>query len=1393
MKKSLAKPAPHANKAAEPAVNKKIRLALDWLSTQPENSLALVDELLAKDVGNPLLWVIATKANQRLGQFFQADECVDKALKIAPDYIEAIYAKADLLYRSDRLAEAERYLTDAVTRIGKSESRPLRSLFATVLQKQKKYEHAQALYQELTDEAPDNWLYWNNLGMLGQDRSQFAAMDAAYVKSCAVTKDNPTPYFNRIVGAHYDPERSAEDILQMCRDWQQKFAPKSVVRAVAKNKSADKRLRIGLISDGLRSHPVGQMITLGLSNIPESQIEFYAYSTNYKEDHLTHRIKRMCAKWQVIEHISPVELDKIIRADQIDILFDLSGYNANSRMQTMQLAPAPVQIKWVGGLISSTGLETMDYLLSDGIETPEGSDALYTEKLIRMPDDYICYDPPFYLPSVNENPVKSNGYITFGCFNNASKINDPLLAQWAALLHRVPDSRLFLKSFNFDNVSLSEHVLSTLESHGITRDRVRIEGASLHQALLASYHDVDIALDPWPYSGGLTTCEAMAMGVPVVTLPGPTFAGRHSASHLVNAGLQELVASDWENYLDITVGLTHDLESLAIIRSNLRDILLASPVCDAQRFAKHFSEAMRAVWQRYCEGKQPEALTLSNDVTPYFEDDKIPVVLQMPKNISISENKIESNDFSFQLAGRIIVMDFGGSFTTNDKFAALTELESFFFIIMDTLGVVEEKHLPLRKKSLQHIKLHALGNGEPTPVYMCLDTTLSSTLKPLTSSNVTGSEVLVELKSQSSKLDNIHGLDKLDLLILDNKFDLTPTFEYGARILEQCLAVEVKVTFVNSHHGQMSFESISAALSSFGFVFHCFNQIEYKESGGHDIHPFITSTKMVSAKALFIPCREKLRAFNTVKNEKLAFIMHAIYGMHDVAFELLQANSHDRAQAYSNDIATSYKNAKSKAFTQKKHSLPNKLIVSLTSWHKRFDTLHLTLECLLNQTIKADKIILWIAETERHLIPESVISLGVSGIDIRYCEDIKSYKKIVPTLIEEPGSFIVTADDDLAYGPDWLEKIISSWNGDYKTVVANRAHKIRLDKSNNPIEYKDWQWNYLESSDISNLIFPTTGYGVLYPPNCFHSDVLNSKLFEELSPNADDIWLFWMCRLNGVKFKVVGEKETLREWKGTSDAGLWQTNLLKGDNDRYIKSMIAHYGFEAEKTDNSCLKEASIIDRNLPRQDLLAFHKSSQYWDDRYRLKGNSGAGSYGRLAEFKARVINDFVKHNDIQSVIEFGCGDGNQLSLANYPHYVGFDVSEHALQLCKKRFKDDSTKEFYSVNQWRGQQAELTMSLDVIYHLIEDDVFDKYMRTLFSAASRFVIIYASNDERLNISISRNSQHVYHRKFTDWVVKNMGEAYVFDGFIPNKYPFDIKDQANTLFADFYIFRCNNR
>lgn len=903
MKKSFAKPALINPIKPNDRVTDKARLAIDLLSTKPSESLALVTELLEQDTSNSILWVIATRANQQLGQFFEAEECVNKALAITPYSTEVVYAKSNLLFRSERYEEAEIYLQDAISKLDAKLTHVLWALLGTVLQKQKKYEQAEIVYKRLTEECPDDWLHWNNLGMVCQELSRFEEMEKAYKKSSKVTEDNPTPYFNHIVGSHYHPDRTAEQILALCKNWQRKFKPEKVTRADAKIKTANKRLRIGMISDGLRLHPVGNMITLGLGRVSESQMEFYAYSTNYKEDHITHRIKRICSKWQVIENISPDELNKIIRDDEIDILFDLSGYNANSRMQTLQMAPAPIQIKWVGGLISSTGLETMDYLLSDNIETPDGSDALYTEKLIRLPDDYICYDPPFYLPPVNKNPVHRNGFITFGCFNNASKINDALLAQWAEILHAVPASRLFLKSFNFANDALKERVFIILESYGISRDRIRIEGSSPHKELLESYNDVDIALDPWPYSGGLTTCEAMVMGVPVVTLPGPTFAGRHSASHLVNAGLQELVASDWEQYINITVGMTKDLDSLDIIRSNLRDILLASPVCNGQLFAKNFSDAMRAVWQRYCEGKQPEALTLSNDAAPYFHDENQPVELQYAPEMDTASVTQTDNGFHFQVEGKVFMIDNGGSFVTGNQFIRLADLDAFHFIIMDTIGVVEEKHFPLRRKAIQHITLHTLGDGKSVPVYICLDTAISSDLKPLAAIEsapnvISDKQIITEVYAQSSRLDTIHGLETLEWLVLDNKFNIARVFENGHRILSESLVIDVRISFVDTHKGQMPFNDISAVLKEFGFYFHSFKDIEFAPSVATDDQNTLPSSHMVAAHGLWLPDAKRLAAMTVGQREKLAFIMHAVYGLQDVVYATLKSTSQERADHY---------------------------------------------------------------------------------------------------------------------------------------------------------------------------------------------------------------------------------------------------------------------------------------------------------------------------------------------------------------------------------------------------------------------------------------------------------------------------------------------------------------
>lgn len=213
---------------------------------------------------------------------------------------------------------------------------------------------------------------------------------------------------------------------------------------------------------------------------------------------------------------------------------------------------------------------------------------------------------------------------------------------------------------------------------------------------------------------------------------------------------------------------------------------------------------------------------------------------------------------------------------------------------------------------------------------------------------------------------------------------------------------------------------------------------------------------------------------------------------------------------------------------------------------------------------------------------------------------------------------------------------------------------------------------------------------------------------------------------------------------------------------------------------------ARSLYRKIYRGQVLTFETSSQYWDDRYRLGGNSGSGSYGRLARFKAEFLNDFVEKNGIEHVVEFGCGDGAQLELANYKSYIGFDVSQNSVDLCRVKFPENDQFSFFLVgsdNFERLVPAKLTLSLDVIYHLIEDDVFESYMSKLFSSSECFVIIYAYDFDKVY-----KSKHEKGRNFTLWI-KEKAPDWTLSDRVPNKYPYDPSDPNNTSQSDFYVFR----
>jgi len=243
----------------------------------------------------------------------------------------------------------------------------------------------------------------------------------------------------------------------------------------------------------------------------------------------------------------------------------------------------------------------------------------------------------------------------------------------------------------------------------------------------------------------------------------------------------------------------------------------------------------------------------------------------------------------------------------------------------------------------------------------------------------------------------------------------------------------------------------------------------------------------------------------------------------------------------------------------KPHGLPQSLVVSLTSYPARFDQLTLTLKCLLTQTMAADRVILWVAYQDKSYLTPVILGLQKFGLEIAYCDDIRSFKKIIPALLKYPGNFIVTADDDLYYWPTWLEELVQNYQGNQKEIVCHRAHLIRMGKNNLPLPYSQWEFE-TKNNLPSPLNFPTSGGGTLYPPKCLHPDVLKSDLFLKYCPDADDIWLYWMMRLNGTVARIVPLAHHIYTWPDTQQTALWHINCAQGGNDAQIKNMIDQYG-----------------------------------------------------------------------------------------------------------------------------------------------------------------------------------------------------------------------------------------
>jgi predicted O-linked N-acetylglucosamine transferase (SPINDLY family) len=394
------------------------------------------------------------------------------------------------------------------------------------------------------------------------------------------------------------PSATPEAVLAAHREWAAAVAAPlyPVAPRFENSRNLARRLRVGYVSPDLRRHPVGTMFAPVLERHDPARVETFCYYNYPRSDVMTERMRKAAHHWRDIAALDDATVADRIRADGIDILVDLVGHTKHTRLPVFARKPAPVQVSWLG-YFNTTGLATMDYFVTDPVSSPPGQERYFVEKLVRLPATRFCYEPPEFMPEVGGLPAGRRGYVTFGCLNNIAKLNPRVLALWARILAAVPGARLLLQASALNDPLFQREFRATAGEHGIPTDRLEMQRFVPVDQAASTYHDVDIALDPFPYCGGMTSLDALWMGVPVVTLPQPMLAGRQSASMLANLGLAELIAADEAGYVTAAVDLARDLDRLATLRAELRGRFLRSPLADYERFTRDLEDAFREMWR----------------------------------------------------------------------------------------------------------------------------------------------------------------------------------------------------------------------------------------------------------------------------------------------------------------------------------------------------------------------------------------------------------------------------------------------------------------------------------------------------------------------------------------------------------------------------------------------------------------------------------------------------------------------------------------------------------------------------------------------------------------------------------------------------------------------------
>lgn len=562
-----------------------------------DDALAAVRRAVQLAPDDPQLHFELGLVLRRLGLDLEAEASYRRGLQINPQNAEAYNELALILERTDRLDDAVATYRRALA-LSPDASGALSNM-AIALIRQQRLDEAEAALRRAIEVEPDNAGAYVNLAGLLKDTGRLPEAISGLRRAIEQFPDLLAAHDVLLFSLNYSADYPPAACLEEARRYGAAASRRVKARYTSwQHAPAPTRLRVGIMSGDIHSHPVGFFLENVLRHLDRDRVELAAFVTSSRSDALTERVKPLFASWELLGGRTDETAAALIHERGVHVLLELSGHTRANRLPVLAWKPAPVQASWLG-YFATTGLDEIDYYLADETSVPPAHRAHFTETVWYLPDTRLCFTPPEVDVAVAPLPALGNGFITFGSFQNLAKLSERTLALWGRVLAAVPQARLRLQSVQLTNAGMREMLLRRLADVGVAAERIALHGTMTRDAYLRAHGEVDFILDTTPFPGGTTTCEALWMGVPTLTLAGDRLIARQGASLMRAAGLPQWVAEDEETFVAKAVDFARDLGDLARLRAELRPRLPATPLFDARRFATHLEDALWQMWRTW--------------------------------------------------------------------------------------------------------------------------------------------------------------------------------------------------------------------------------------------------------------------------------------------------------------------------------------------------------------------------------------------------------------------------------------------------------------------------------------------------------------------------------------------------------------------------------------------------------------------------------------------------------------------------------------------------------------------------------------------------------------------------------------------------------------------------